>query len=75
MIKAWYGPGGSFVTDEPVEGLTHLLPLSPDSAEYYGGKYFIAETISETAVKCICDVFGLEYAGTTAEKKEQASNG
>jgi len=61
-IKSWYGPCGALVTDKPVEGLTQAL--EPDSATYYGGPYFIAETImSESGARMISEALGFEYQG------------
>jgi hypothetical protein len=61
QAKSWYGTGGCLITDAPIEGVTQGVSVAEE--EYYGGKYFIAESMSEGAAKKISEVLGLEYQG------------
>lgn len=60
-IKSWYGPGGALVTDKPVPGLT--TPLYAETAAYYGGAHFVAESMSEGTARKISEALGFEYQG------------
>lgn len=67
-IKSWYGRGGALVTDAEVPGVTDGGMLSPDSQSYYGGKFFIAESMSESAAKEISKALRLNYQGVAHGK-------
>jgi hypothetical protein len=56
--KSYYGPGGALVTDRAIKGVTH--ELCDDSATYYGGRHFIAESMTRGAAEKISAAFGLE---------------
>lgn len=71
MIKSWYAIGGALLTDKPVEGLTEDLMASgsltrkqnKEVTDFYGGRYIIAESMSESAARKISDALGLDYQG------------
>ena len=60
MISAHYGPGGSLSVDKlppELDGLLH--ELSPEAAEFYGGRYLIAESMSIHTARAIAKALGL----------------
>lgn len=58
--KFFRGPGGALLCDRAVEGLTDEL-RDDDTASYYGGKFIVGESISESGAKKIAEAFG-EFA-------------
>lgn len=60
-IKAWYGPGGALVLEAPLDDLADLL--DPESAAFYGGPYFLAESMHEATARRICEALHLDYRG------------
>lgn len=54
-----YGVSGSLTANVEIKGVTQKL--EPESAKYYGGRYFIAETMYEETAKILCKALGLEY--------------
>lgn len=54
-----YGVAGSLTANVEIKGVTQKL--EPESAKYYGGRYFIAETMYEETAKILCKALGLEY--------------
>ncbi|MDX9781327.1 MAG: hypothetical protein RBT66_09860 [bacterium] len=67
--KSWYGPCGALVTDTEIPGVTHKL--DSDAAEYYGGAFFIAESMGPTAAEKISVALGLDYQGLTVRAEIQ----
>ena len=70
--KAYYGPGGSLVTDKPVKDITHELDRD-ETARYYGSKHFIAESMSRRAAVAIAAAFGLELVDTPFMEPKKGS--
>lgn len=58
-MKFKRGPGGAFLCDEPIEGITQ--EIDGDTEEYYGGRYFICETMTIAAMRQIAEKFGGEF--------------
>jgi hypothetical protein len=63
MIQFHYGGGGALVCDEPIEGVTQdLLTVSEahgeESVKFYGGRYFIAESMHRSAAKRMAELLG-----------------
>lgn len=65
QVSCWYGAGGALVTNDPVQGLSND-PLDDDAARFYGGRYMVAESMSEANAKTIAKALGLNYLGVTA---------
>jgi c-di-AMP phosphodiesterase-like protein len=61
QIKSWYGPCGALVTDGEITGVTHRQ--NDEHADYYGGRFFIAESMTETAARKISEALNLNYQG------------
>jgi hypothetical protein len=51
-----YGRGGALVCDEEIEGVTQRL--DDQSAEYYGGRYMVGESMSASAARRIAELLG-----------------
>ena len=68
-IKAYYGPGGALVIDKCVNGITQLL--GDDAASFYGGRYFVAESMGPTAAKVIAKALGFEISDVPFFEKSQ----
>lgn len=51
-----YTTGGALVCDKPINGMTQTL--DKESAKYYGGKYFIAESMIKTCALKIATLLG-----------------
>ncbi len=57
--------------DQAVEGLTQDLEAQPDttfsskqeSMKFYGGRYFVCETITSSAARKIAEALGGTYLG------------
>ncbi len=60
--RAWYGPGGSLLTDKPI---CDLPKLPQDAADYYGAPYLIAESMTEDVAIKISKALGLDFKGVT----------
>lgn len=54
----WTGPGGALLCDVCIDG---AQVLEGDAAQYYGGRYFIGETITQTMAKAIASNFYGNY--------------
>lgn len=59
--KAWSGPGGALITDAPIQGVTNIAPMDEDCQRFYGGSYFIGESLSPLAAKTLAEALGLEF--------------
>lgn len=59
-ITAWVGSAGELMVSREIEGVTQTL--GPDAAEYYGGKFFVCETIRKSAAKKIAAAMGWEFS-------------
>lgn len=55
-IRFTYSTGGSLVTDRPIAGVTR--EITDEEAGYYGGRYFVCESMSESAARHIAEAFG-----------------
>lgn len=56
-----YGTGGALVCDVPIEGVTHDLGKDQPAIEvvdFYGGRYFVAESMSKSAARKIAEALG-----------------
>ena len=51
-----YGPGGAFLCDEEIPDITQ--PLNREEQAFYGGKFFIGETIRKEAAKKLATLLG-----------------
>ncbi len=61
------GPGGALMSSHEIEGLTQDLDGSANPEEckkFYGGRWFIGETITQSAGRKIAEAFGLTYRET-----------
>ena len=64
-IRAHYGSGGSLSVDELPPELDGLLQeLSPEHAEFYGGRYLIAESMSIHTARAIAKALGFNLEET-----------
>lgn len=54
----WSGPGGALLCSAAIGGVQQL---DSASSQYYGGKYFVGETISKSMAARIAKLFGGEY--------------
>jgi hypothetical protein len=66
-MKAWYGTGGALVVDVEIPGITQHLDAK--AAEYYGGEFFIAESMSEKTAEKVAVALGAEYRGRAVSEK------
>jgi hypothetical protein len=63
----FYSTGGSLMCDREVEGLTQDLlvvsaePYREKCQEFYGGRYFVCETVTRNAAKLIAEALGGEF--------------
>lgn len=57
--KFWSGPGSALLCSEEIPGVTQTL--DEEAAGYYGGKYFVGETITVGAAKIISELLGGVY--------------
>lgn len=57
--KFWPGPAGALLCDREVKGLTQELSFA--NTIYYGGQYFVGESIPCRAAKVIAEALGGEY--------------
>lgn len=48
--------GNALTTDRPIPGITREMP--DDEAAYYKGRYFLCETIGETAARAVAEALG-----------------
>jgi len=72
MITFWSGPGGALLCDQPIADVTQDLSETPDHAyggaadsmKYYGGRYFIGETITRPTARKIAEALGGKYLET-----------
>ena len=53
-----YGPGGALVCDHEIEGITQ--GVDEEAAKYYGGAYFIGESMAKSAARKIAELLGGE---------------
>lgn len=60
-----YGSGGALVCDEPIEGITQAL--DEDSSRFYGGKHFVAESMSKRTAEFIAKALGGELKQEEAQ--------
>ena len=60
------GPGGALVSDEP---LPWARELDEDSARYYGGRFFIAESIGPTEARLLCEELGVAFEESNTRKE------
>ena len=58
--KFWVSRGGSLMCDRNISGLVQVLD-NPDHIRWYGGEFFICETIGPTAGKIIAEALGGEF--------------
>ncbi len=59
-VKTFHsGPGGALLCSEEIPGVTQTL--DDQTAEYYGGRYFVGETITAGAAKIISELFAGVY--------------
>lgn len=56
----WVESSGALMVSREIEGVTQKL--NPDAAEYYGGKFFVCETIRKSAAKKIAAAMGWEFS-------------
>lgn len=60
---------GALMCDEPIDGVTQDLAKTPaannpeETMRWYGGRYFVCETIESTAAKIIAEKLGGTYDG------------
>ena len=59
-IKSWVGAGGSLMLSDNVDGVTQQL-MDIDSIRYYGGVYFVCETMRTQAGREISKAMGWEF--------------
>jgi len=62
--KFWAGPGGAMLCSVKIDGIQELDLFS---ASYYGGTYFVGETISEKMARKIAAALGGEYLEKRSE--------
>lgn len=69
-----YRNNGTLMCSEHVDGLTQTLKRE-DEIKYYGGKFFICETITQKAAEMIAGTFGwpLDIESEEVENGEQKS--
>lgn len=58
-IKFGYGAGGALVCDVPIEGVTQGLDY--DAEKYYGGRFFIGESMTKGAAEKLAELLGGEF--------------
>lgn len=58
--KFWVGSAGALMCSEEYEGLTQRL-VNPEHIRWYGGEFFVCETIGPTAGKMIAEALGGEF--------------
>mgnify|MGYP001565500643 CR=1 FL=1 len=60
-IHFHYGAGGALVCDTEIPGVTHDLLKEndgDDTARFYGGRYFIAESMMKSTAQKISELLG-----------------
>lgn len=57
-----YSTGGSLMVDRAIPGVTKYNS-DISNAVFYGGRFFVAESMTETAAKRIAESLGGIYAG------------
>ena len=67
-IQSWYSSCGALVVDTEVPGLTQTL--DEKSAKYYGGKFFICETISFSGAQRVAEALRFTFNGRVEGEKE-----
>lgn len=66
--NAWYEKScGALVCDVEIEDITQTL--SDTSAQWYGAKYFVGESISESAAEKLAVRLGLKWCGRTIKER------
>lgn len=58
-IKSWIGPCGALMVSAFVPNCTQAL--DGETASFYGGKYFVGETITIPAARSISKAMGWEF--------------
>jgi hypothetical protein len=56
-----YGAGGALVCDVPIEGVTQDLMKDTrygTSVEFYGGRYFVGESITKSGARKLAELLG-----------------
>lgn len=56
----WERTCGALISEVEIKGVTQKL--SEDSAKFYGGRYLICETTTESAAKNLATLLGLQWA-------------
>lgn len=59
-LNFWCGPGGALLCDTAIPGLTQEVNDEDGSVQYYGGRFFVGETILPSAAKLIARALGGE---------------
>ena len=57
-----YTIGGALISDEPIKGVTQEFK-DEATIDYYGGKYFIAESMSKTCARRMAICFKASFEG------------
>lgn len=61
--------GGALMADRQIKGLTNG-PMNDDSAGYYGGRWMICETLSESAARAIAAALGMTWSDAPTTDKD-----
>ena len=62
-----YTSGGALVCDSPINGITQ--ELHGETAKYYQGKYFIAESMSKLCAHKLAVCLGGDFEDITTKNK------
>ena len=68
MIRCWYSEG-ALLADTAIPGVTQ--ELIPDTARHYGGRFFIAETLTRIAARRIAEALGCEWFEERPKEEQQ----
>lgn len=67
-VRAWLGMGGALLLDRQVPGLTGPR-LERLPAGFYGGEWFVCESLSESAAERIAEALGFTFCGRVRKTK------
>jgi hypothetical protein len=65
-----YGPGGALICDEEIGDVTQRL--DGHSAEYYGGRFLVGESMQIGAARRIAELLGGTLAETSLDSFKEA---
>ena len=68
MTRCWYSEG-ALLADSAITGVTQ--ELKPDTARFYGGKFFIGETLTQIAARRIAEALGCEWCEERPKEEQQ----